>query len=162
MNDIRAEALRLQSENNELSRQNNELEKEAKKVQDIEKQLSDVCGAQGQNVNEFVSLVKENEGILKEIKENMKAQTMNDFMTVVLLSDRDEDFTIDPNEIGALIYRLESQAGVKINKELFKVELEKCNYSIQGVMELVKDIADDGKAIFTIEPKNQVKRVLKL
>mmetsp|Transcript_4786 Transcript_4786/g.4513 ORF Transcript_4786/g.4513 Transcript_4786/m.4513 type:complete len:264 (-) Transcript_4786:327-1118(-) len=156
MNEVRGEVNRLQSENNELTTQNNELEKEAKKVADIEKQLSDVVDSQGQNISTFVSLVKENAETLKNIKEGMKAQTMNDFMTVVLMSDRDEDFTIDPNEVGALIFRLENQAGVKINKELFKAELEKCNYKLKGVMELVKDIADDGQAIFTIEPKNQM------
>ena len=86
----------------------------------------------------------------------MKAQTMNDFLTIVLLSDRDENFIIDPNEVSPLIFRLENQAGIKINKKLFKAALEKCNYSLFGIMELVKDIADDGNAVFTIEPKNQM------
>lgn len=154
MNDVRDEANRLQGENDELSIQNNLLKDQAKKVEDLEKQLSDVCAAQGQSVDTFVTLVKENAGILKEIKEQMKARTMSDFMTVLLTSDRDQDFTIDPNEIGALIFRLESQSGVKINKELFIKELEKCNYKLEGVIELVKDIADDGSAVFTIDPEN--------
>lgn len=117
MNDVRSEALRLQTTNNELTLKNNELEKEVKKVEDIEKQLSDLLGAQGHNVDNFVSLVKENSGLLKEIKEKMKAQTMNDFLTIVLLSDRDENFIIDPNEVSPLIFRLENQAGVKIDKK---------------------------------------------
>lgn len=86
----------------------------------------------------------------------MKARVMHDMVTIVLRADRDESFSIEPNEVPSLILRLETQAGVKINKEKFEEALQSKGCGLDGIMELVRDIADDGKAIFTITPENDM------
>ena len=76
---------------------------------------------------------------------------MADMMRIVFEADDDEDYTIDPEEIPELIIRLEAEAQVKIDQEKFEEALRDCNYAISGVMALVRDVADDGNAVFTVK-----------
>lgn len=156
INQLRVQVNLMQVENNKLESQVDTLQEETNSLNEMQKQLSEICDSQGQTVDQFSSLVKSNADLIQKIKEQIKARVTHDMITIVLRSDRDESFSIEPKEVPSLILRLESQAGVKINKEKFEETLQSKGCGLDAIMELVRDIADDGKATFTITPEHDM------
>lgn len=141
-NKLRQEVNRLQIENNELTATNTELEGQVEKVKEVEQGLSDVLSAQGQQVDTFVATVKENQVVLDKIKENLEAKISQDILSVVMQSDRDGDFTIDPEEIDVLILRLNNAQGVDLEEDKFRQMLKDSGYHVSAVLSILKNMMD--------------------
>ena len=107
------------------------------------------------------------------VKENLEAKVIQNLISVVMRSDNDKDFVIDPEEVDALILRLKNIDGVDFSEENFqkalekagydptKVDVKKGGYSIQAVIEVIKNLMDDEVPaednIFTIQPEKLLK-----
>lgn len=151
INKIRGSVNRMQDENNKLGVEVDLLQEKANQLKETEDKLAAICERQGINVSNMTAAAKENGELLRKIKRRIKAQAMADMMRIVFEADDDEDYTIDQEEIPELVLRLESEAQVKIDRQKFEEALKECDYAISGVMALIRDVADDGNATFTVK-----------
>lgn len=87
-------------------------------------------------------------------------------------SDNDRDFVIDPEEVDALTVRLKNIDGVDFSEANFHKALKKAGYdpatvdvkqggySVQAVIEVIKNLLDDDVAdednIFIIKPEKLI------
>jgi DNA repair exonuclease SbcCD ATPase subunit len=169
LKEIRQEVNTLSLENEKLKTQNTELEKNTKKLQEVEKQLSDLSVLQGQSVDELVKQVREYREISEKMEENVKSQIVQNIISVIFTADQDRDFTIDAEEVDGLKNRLTSIDGVDFSEENFykalvkagydpsKIDIKKGGYSIQAVVEVLRNLMEsdvpEEDNIFTIQKK---------
>jgi hypothetical protein len=85
---------------------------------------------------------------------------MEQLVSVVLRSDRDEDFSIEGTEIRRLQLRLSNIPGIVVNEERFIAKLEK-DGSLGGIMQVIRTIEIDDlpeeERIFMID-ESQLKK----
>jgi hypothetical protein len=85
---------------------------------------------------------------------------MEQLVSVVLRSDRDEDFSIEGTEIRRLQLRLSNIPGITVNEERFVEKLEK-DSSLGGIMKVIRTIEIDDlpedERIFMID-QSQLKK----
>jgi DNA repair exonuclease SbcCD ATPase subunit len=169
LKEIRQEVNTLSLENEKLKTQNTELEKNTKKLQEVEKQLSDLSVLQGQSVDELVKQVREYREISEKMEENVKSQIVQNIISVIFTADQDRDFIIDAEEVDGLKNRLTSIDGVDFSEENFnkalvkagydpsKIDIKKGGYSIQAVVEVLRNLMEsdvpEEDNIFTIQKK---------
>eukprot|EP00545_Synedropsis_sp_CCMP1620_P010267 CAMPEP_0119006156 /NCGR_PEP_ID=MMETSP1176-20130426/2142_1 /TAXON_ID=265551 /ORGANISM="Synedropsis recta cf, Strain CCMP1620" /LENGTH=187 /DNA_ID=CAMNT_0006958045 /DNA_START=73 /DNA_END=636 /DNA_ORIENTATION=+ len=169
LNEMREEVNKLSEENDRLKFQNGELEKNTKKLQEVEKKLADISVLQGQSVDELVEQVREYREISEKVEENVKSQIVQNLISVIFTADQDRDFIIDPEEVDGLKQRLTSIEGVDFSEENFnkalvkagfdptQIDVKKGGYSIQAVIEVLRNLMDkdvaDKDNIFTIQRK---------
>merc|ERR1712194_436696 len=94
-NALRGEVARFSEENNDLDRQTDALSEKAKRVKKTEAHLKDIASAQGSSVDNLVNLVAENGKIQAEMEDMIKAQTVEQIMSILVMADRDQDFYVD-------------------------------------------------------------------
>lgn len=143
LNKLRADANELSYQNNVLQGEVDKVESHVNDLKSAESTLSDIAVSQQTDVKMLVDLVKENKVILNGMKEMLEGEALADLMEVVLVSDRDEDFKIDPEEINAFILRLKNLNGVDFDEDEFRKILTTNELDIQFVMLLVRDMIDD-------------------
>lgn len=72
-------------------------------------------------------------------------------MTVIMRADRNQDFTIGPNELNVIIFSLKNIDGIEFNEKLFRELLEahgdkygeEGTYKIDGAMRVIRNLLDD-------------------
>ena len=160
LNDIREEVNVLAAENDELKKQNTELEENTKKLQVVEKQLEELAILQGKSVDELSLQVREYREIQEKVEENVKAQIIQNLISVIFTADNDRDFLIDDTEIDGLKYRLGAIEGADFSEEnfskaLIKADCDKGTCSIQVVIEVLRNLNDqdcpEEESIFMIK-----------
>lgn len=130
----------LAKENDVLTESVDALQDEVEDIKDIEDNLQSITQRQGQNVNEFVRLVKENEEILKGMRQSLVKLAIEDVTAIVVQADRDGDMTIDGKELHLLTIRIETKLeahGIKMNAEKFEARISK-DPSITNVLSVCK------------------------
>eukprot|EP00550_Attheya_septentrionalis_P006625 CAMPEP_0198291958 /NCGR_PEP_ID=MMETSP1449-20131203/9281_1 /TAXON_ID=420275 /ORGANISM="Attheya septentrionalis, Strain CCMP2084" /LENGTH=271 /DNA_ID=CAMNT_0043990645 /DNA_START=111 /DNA_END=926 /DNA_ORIENTATION=- len=145
-NKIRKDVSRLRAQNDKLSQENDNLERETAKVQGMEASLSGIMEKQGSSVGTFIDLVKENKSIQNKINANLEAVVLQDILDVVIRSDKDEDFIIDPEEVNLLIMRLQSSNGIEVEAEKFKELMAKKGYKLSAVLDICRNLMDHSLA----------------
>jgi len=146
-NALREDANRLEGEVDILSGEIDALIPEANRAKEVEEQLRGIAEQQSVNVNKLVDLVKQNEEILEKMKDNLRQRIVQDIISIVVQSDRDNDQTIDKNEgkVLALKIRLQLQEyGVEFDSEKFMKVIEK-NPTVPGVIAVVQKLLPAGK-----------------
>lgn len=141
-NKLREDANNLTEEVDILSEEIDILEPEADRAAAVEEQLRDVCDRQEVNVNKLVDLVKENEVILQKMRDNLRQRIVQDIITIVVKSDRDNDQTIDRSEAKTLALRIRlslQEYGVEFNSEKFLKAIGS-NATVQGVIAIVQKL----------------------
>lgn len=108
-NKLREDANNLGDEVDILSEEIDILAPEADRAAAVEEQLRAIADAQSVNVNKLVELVKENEIILAKMRDNLRQRIVQDIISIVVKSDRDNDQTIDRNEAKTLALRIRLQ-----------------------------------------------------
>mmetsp|Transcript_19811 Transcript_19811/g.29168 ORF Transcript_19811/g.29168 Transcript_19811/m.29168 type:complete len:301 (-) Transcript_19811:321-1223(-) len=158
INRIRMDVNRFTSENAKLKATNDRLSQEVGTLERVEANLNNIVEEQGTNASEFMNLMKENQTTLDTIKENLQGQVLQDLLRVVMQSDRDEDFQIDPEEINILVMRMQNVSGVVFNEDHFRALMKKRGYKLQVVMDICKtlivgdhDDEEDEEHIFTLD-----------
>ncbi|KAL7460961.1 hypothetical protein ACHAXS_001395 [Conticribra weissflogii] len=146
-NALREDANRLEGEVDILSGEIDALIPEANRAKEVEEQLRGIAEQQSVNVNKLVDLVKQNEEILAKMKDNLRQRIVQDIISIVVQSDKDNDQTIDKNEgkVLALKIRLQLQEyGVEFDSEKFMKVIEK-NPTVPGVIAVVQRLLPTGK-----------------
>ena len=90
-----------------------------------------------------------------DILHQQKIQTkdaMQSIITLLLDVDRDDNLTIDKNEIEGLFLRLDFMEGVQVEKEKFMAALDEKGYNLGTVLAVLKkqsteDVAEEEKVI---------------
>lgn len=141
INQIRNEVNRLQQENNTLAASVNELEVQAAQLKTAETQLANITKTQGTNVNTFLYEVKQNQLVLDEIQELLVNDVMQSMLSALLRADRDQDFTIDPEEVDILLLRVKALPGVQgVDEVRIKEILLKRGSGVEAILEVVADL----------------------
>lgn len=148
-NRLRGEVNELSEENNKLTQNVDELEKSVDKLEEVEGQLAELAGDRA-NADRLVACVKKNQELLDEIKQNLENRVIHDIMTVLMRADRNNDFTIGPNELNMIIFSLNNIDGIEFNETLFRELLsthgEKHGddgvHKIDGAMRVIRNILD--------------------
>jgi archaellum component FlaC len=141
----------LKRENERLKKNVEELGNTVNRLEDVEEALEVITQTQGQSVEAFAEQVEENRGILARMQQNLKANVLQNLLTVVLRSDTDGDHQIDPEEIDDLITRMNSINGVKIVEDRFRKAILDSGGSLKAVMKVIKNLLNGDE-----DPENQI------
>jgi hypothetical protein len=127
-NSLRQQALLLQEERKILKDAINDLREEVNSLDGIEEDLNEICTQQGCNCDTLVSLVKENEYTLLQMRKYLREIAMVDITRIVMLCDRNNDMKISERELSDLVLalriRLEAQ-GIDLDINKFKAMVRK-------------------------------------
>jgi len=144
----------LKQENERLKKNVEELGDTVNRLEDVEEALDVITQTQGQSVEAFAQQVEENRDILKQMQKNLKANVLQNLLSVVIRSDTDGDMRIDESEMGELIERMNSVNGVELHEDRFRKAIMDAGGSIKAVMDVVKNLLSDNVSkddeIFTI------------
>uniref|UniRef100_A0A7S2XKJ8 Uncharacterized protein n=1 Tax=Attheya septentrionalis TaxID=420275 RepID=A0A7S2XKJ8_9STRA len=157
---LRGDVNRLMHANDKLTANVDELEVQVGGLQETEQKLDEITKEQGTNTAHLIELINENQTILNKMNANIKGVAMEQLVSVVLRSDRDEDFSIEGTEIRRLQLRLSNIPGIVVNEERFIAKLEK-DGSLGGIMQVIRTIEIDDlpeeERIFMID-ESQLKK----
>jgi len=140
---MRLEMDRLAAENKRLKYEVERLESTVGSMEDIENALDEITKQQGASIEALQEQVDYQRGILEEMREDARSGMLQNLLTVIIASDEDGDFTIDPDEIDVLVENIRG-AGFKVNHANFAKVVEEKNGSIQAVLEICKSVMDGG------------------
>jgi len=120
INGLRQSANKYHDTNQELKQSIVMLSSQAEKVKRMQQQLDDHIRNSGMTMDEFADSIKENSAVLEEMREILKAQSAQEILRIVLLSDRSKNSVLDRNEREILIVRLTVLNGVIFDEDLFR------------------------------------------
>lgn len=92
--------------------------------------------------------------ILRGFERNVKANLLQNLMTVILTMDRDGNMILCDEEIDELIHALEGIQGAQMNEERFRKVIIDQGRCIYGVMDVARTLLSDDtpmeETIFTL------------
>mmetsp|Transcript_18865 Transcript_18865/g.39117 ORF Transcript_18865/g.39117 Transcript_18865/m.39117 type:complete len:350 (+) Transcript_18865:211-1260(+) len=121
-NKMRELAVRLEGEVDMLSNQIDHLEPEVRRGLAIEKELNIVAQGQRVNVDHLVDLVKQNQSILDQMRDNLRQRIVQDIIKIVLKCDKKNTGRLDKDEAQLLALRIRIQLqeyGVEFDEHKF-------------------------------------------
>merc|ERR1712071_427759 len=139
-NKLKEDANNLGAAVDDLAEEIDALEPEAARAAEVEKQLQGIVGTQKANVDKLVELVKENEIILSKMRDNLRQRIVQDMITIVVKSDKDNDQQIDRSEAKTLALRIRlslQEYGVVFDSEKFLKAIGD-HATVQGVIAIVQ------------------------
>lgn len=145
-NGLREQAELLKKERQILTDEINELESLLNSLDGIEDDLKEICKTQGYNCDNMVSLVKENEYTLMQMRKCLREVAMVDVTRIVLTHDSNNDKKICENELSKLVIalriRLEAQ-GIDLDIDQFKAMVRKDDDIAHIIRSLGKIMCED-------------------
>lgn len=141
-NKMREDANNLADAVDDLSGEIDLLEPEADRAAAVEEELRGIADKQQVNVDKLVELVKENEIILAKMRDNLRQRIVQDIITIVVKSDKDNDQTIDKQEAKTLALRIRlslQEYGVEFDSEKFLKAIGS-NATVQSVIGIVQKL----------------------
>ena len=140
----------LTAENNRLAGNVEDMTTSVQHLGDVQEALETITAQQGQSVDAFRSQVQENKTLLGNMQSNLKANVLQNLLSVILRSDTDQDMIIDDVEIQDLIRRIRNLSGVHLHEDRFREKI--ANKSVADVMEIVKNLVHNDN----IDPEERV------
>ncbi|KAL7532340.1 hypothetical protein ACHAWF_004101 [Thalassiosira exigua] len=119
---IREDAMKLEIEVENLAEEIVMLQPEATRAKAVEEELAKILDSQHGNIDKLIDLVKENNVILEEIKDNMRRRIMEDVLRIVMRSDKDNNGTFCKVETKMMVLKISlklREYGVTFNEENF-------------------------------------------
>uniref|UniRef100_A0A7S0C303 Uncharacterized protein n=1 Tax=Proboscia inermis TaxID=420281 RepID=A0A7S0C303_9STRA len=152
---VQAEVDRLELENKRLGASVEDLGATVDRLEDVENALDQLTATQGQNISAFAEQVEENKDILAQMKKNLRANVLQNLLSVIIRCDSDGSFTIDDEETDGLIKRIKTINGVMLHEDRFREAIRKSGGSLNAVIDVVKNLLSDkvkeGEEIFSIK-----------
>jgi len=105
-----------------LAEEIDDLRPEAARAVVVEEQLQDISLAQERNVDKLIDLVKENERILAEMKDNLRQRIVQDILGIVVRSDRNNSGVLSEKDVTLLFIK------VKVHLGAYGVEIDEQKY----------------------------------
>ncbi|KAL7548014.1 hypothetical protein ACHAWF_011288 [Thalassiosira exigua] len=146
-NKLREDANNLGDEVDNLAEEIVKFNYNSERAAKCEEQLRGIVGEQQANVNKLVELVKENEIILSKMRDNLRQRIVQDMITIVVKSDKDNDQQIDRSEAKTLALRIRlslQEYGVVFDSEKFLKAIGE-NATVQGVIAIVQKLLPSEK-----------------
>lgn len=146
-NKLRQDANNLGAEVDQLSSEIDLLEPEADRAEAVTEELQAIADQQQVNVDKLVNLVKENEQILFQMRQNLRQRIVQDMITIVVKSDKDNDQTIDRSEAKTLALRIRlslQEYGVVFDTGKFLKAIGE-DATVQGVIAIVQRLLPSEK-----------------
>jgi len=106
INKLKDDAAQLEANVDALGGEIDALGPEADRAAAIEEELRSIADTQETNVNRLVELVQENAAILAKMRDNLRERIVQDIISIVVKSDRDNDNSIDLKEATMLSLRI--------------------------------------------------------
>jgi hypothetical protein len=128
----------LTMENKKLIQNINDLTVSIDRLHEIDEALRVLTDTQGQSIDTFAKQVQANQEVLRQMKTNVKANVLQNLLSVILRSDVDQDMTMDASEMDSLIRRIQNISGVTVKEAQFRAAVQ--NQSIASIMEIVKNL----------------------
>jgi len=152
---LQEEVGRLSFQNKRLKASVTELSRTVERLEDVEQALDLITNTQNQSVSAFAEQVRENKELLSKLQNNLRANVLQNLLSVIIRSDTDGDFTIDKDEIEDLIKRMKNINGVTLHEDRFRMAIAKSGGNLYDVVNVVKsllqkDLPED-EEIFVIE-----------
>lgn len=144
-NQMRQQVNSLSATNSKLKKENIRLDVSTQKLQKAEADLASISATQGVSIDVLVKQVSEYKLIQQQVKEDLKSKIKQTLLSVVLRSDIDQDYQIDPEEIDMVVLRLNSLPNVKFNEANFRKAIKKDNGSLVTFMN--EHLTDDMKMV---------------
>lgn len=135
---VTVEVDRLEQENKRLVKNIDDMTASVDRLQEIDQALAVITESQGQSIDAFEKQVADNKEILQKMKGNLKANVLQNLLSVILRSDSDQDFKMDAEEVELLIKRIQNISGVTVNEAKFRQAIQ--GQSIDAVMDIVKNL----------------------
>lgn len=146
-NKLKDQANNLMGEVDVLSESIDDLEPEANRAKEVEEELRCIADEQSVNVNKLVELVKENETILAQQRDNLRQRIVQDIISIVMKSDRDNDMTINEKEGKMLALR------IRMSLEAYDVVFDSDKFleaiggdtTVQAIIDIVQKLMPSDK-----------------
>lgn len=156
-NSLRNQINSLQIQNERLHRHLLRLDGSVQELEDVERELNRIVGDKS-NTQRMVNVIKKQERIHQEMKKNLQSKVLQSILGVVVKSDSNRDFAINPAELELLIVRLKMMDGVVLDETKFRQRMANPKHStLEGIMELVRSLykeeADGCSAVFELHPE---------
>lgn len=155
---LKEEVDRLTVENDRLGASVKDLTQTVDKLEDTEQALDILTKTQGQSVSTFADQVKENRDILRKMQGNLRANVLQNIISVLIRSDTDGDFIIDDAEIDDLCGRLQRMNGVTVHEDKIRKVIQDNNGDINALMKICQDVMTkkhEDEEMFTIEDDDE-------
>jgi len=108
-NKLQEDANRLEEDVDILTEQIDSLRPEAERAAEVEEELQGIAGEQHCNVDKFVDLVKENDLILSQMRDNLRQRIVQDIFKIVMTSDKNNDGRFCKVETKMLVLKISLQ-----------------------------------------------------
>eukprot|EP00584_Thalassiosira_punctigera_P005699 CAMPEP_0172531640 /NCGR_PEP_ID=MMETSP1067-20121228/4961_1 /TAXON_ID=265564 ORGANISM="Thalassiosira punctigera, Strain Tpunct2005C2" /NCGR_SAMPLE_ID=MMETSP1067 /ASSEMBLY_ACC=CAM_ASM_000444 /LENGTH=371 /DNA_ID=CAMNT_0013316039 /DNA_START=157 /DNA_END=1272 /DNA_ORIENTATION=+ len=144
-NKLKEEANHLEDEVDCLEKEINDLEPEAARAAVVEGDLQAIAAEQHCNAEKFINLVKENEMIVADMRDNLRQRIVQDVLKIVMQSDKNNDGRFCKVETKMLVLKISLQLqeyGVEFDEGKF-YKVMSADPSVQKTIEIVKRLIPD-------------------
>lgn len=152
---LKQEVNQLAVENDNLKEQVGRLDKSVGKLEDIENVMSAITETEGQSVDSLRATVEENVQNVERMEKNIRANVLQNILSVVFSCDGNGDYNLSDKETTMLIRSLRDVNGVNVNEKKFRKIVQDKNGSVEGVVEILRNLLDedsnDNNAVFSFE-----------
>lgn len=152
---LKQEVNQLAVENDNLKEQVGRLDKSVGKLEDIENVMSAITETEGQSVDSLRATVEENAQNVERMEKNIRANVLQNILSVVFSCDGNGDYNLSDKETTMLIKSLRDVNGVNVNEKKFRKIVQDKNGSVEGVVEILRNLLDedsnDNNAVFSFE-----------
>ncbi len=152
---LKQEVNQLAVENDNLKEQVGRLDKSVGKLEDIENVMSAITETEGQSVDSLRATVEENVQNVERMEKNIRANVLQNILSVVFSCDGNGDYNLSDKETTMLIKSLRDVNGVNVNEKKFRKIVQDKNGSVEGVVEILRNLLDedsnDNNAVFSFE-----------
>jgi len=141
-NKLREDADHLELAADALAEEMQDLQPEAERATVVEEKLKAIAAERRVDADKVIAMVKENERIISEMKDNLRQRIVQDVLRIVVTSDEDKDQRFHNVELKRLVLRIqvEMQAyGVEFDEEKFYKIMSK-DPSVSETMQIVKNL----------------------
>ena len=120
-----------------------ELENTTKKFEEDLDTLCFITKTQNFNVELFEEQVNQQKELLRLESKHKTAKLIQMFLSVVIRSDSNADFRIDPNEVDNLMNNIDCVPGIIVNKKLFREKIISSDGSLSAILNICRNLLDE-------------------
>lgn len=125
----------------------------------MEADLQAIADQSSTSLERLVNTVHEHGETQTQMRRALLSDVLQDIMTTILSTDRDKDFTVDPDEVHMLLLRLKSMPGIVLDEKRFHQFMadDRGALTLADVCKIARNLQDekvpDSKRIIRIDPK---------
>jgi len=164
-NTLREHVGKLTDENTTLSSRLDKLEAQVDRLEHVEEKLEKVAKEGKSTVEHLMKVQEKLTEYNVKMKDIMATKMLSVLFGIILESDRDRNFALNPQEIMMMILRLKSVQGVNFNEENFRKILPddpREPVELPDIMKVVWNLEDQSipveDRVFSIHPEQLLKR----